>query len=169
MNSHEQLSDDHTYSEDGQQYLSFLLEDEEYGIDILRVQELRGWAPVTPIPEMPDYLRGVLNLRGAIIPVIDLRLRFGLPALEYGPTTVVIVIKVQSEKGERIMGIIVDAVAETYSLATDQIQVSPQIGGVINSEFITGLVAHEDKMIVLMDIDQLMNSGELAVAAPAAG
>nr|WP_315982342.1 chemotaxis protein CheW [Aliamphritea spongicola] len=81
----------------------------------------------------------------------------------------VIVIKVQSEKGERIMGIIVDAVAETYSLATDQIQVSPQIGGVINSEFITGLVAHDDKMIVLMDIDQLMNSGELAVAAPVAG
>nr|WP_315982341.1 chemotaxis protein CheW [Aliamphritea spongicola] len=81
MNSHEQLGDDLTYSEDGQQYLSFLLEDEEYGIDILRVQELRGWAPVTPIPEMPDYLRGVLNLRGAIIPVIDLRLRFGLPAL----------------------------------------------------------------------------------------
>lgn len=164
MNSHEQLGDDLTYSQDGQQYLSFLLENEEYGIDILRVQELRGWAPVTPIPEMPDYLRGVLNLRGAIIPVIDLRLRFGLPALEYGPTTVVIVINVQNENGERVMGIIVDAVAETYTLATDQIQVSPQIGGVINSEFITGLVAQDEKMIVLMDIDQLMNSGELAIA-----
>lgn len=167
MTSQEQISGDLEHSQDGQQYLSFLLEDEEYGIDILRVQELRGWAPVTPIPEMPDYLRGVLNLRGAIIPVIDLRLRFGLSAIEYGPTTVVIVIKVQHDNGERIMGIIVDAVAETYTLSSDQIQVSPQIGGVINSEFITGLVAQEDKMIVLMDIDQLMNSGELAVDAPA--
>ncbi|WP_286239179.1 chemotaxis protein CheW [Neptuniibacter halophilus] len=152
---------------DGQQYLSFLLDNEEYGIDILRVQELRGWTPVTHIPDMPEYLKGVLNLRGAIIPVIDLRQRFGLKRLEYGPTTVVIVIKVDSGSCERVMGIVVDAVAETYTLSADQIQPAPQIGGVINTEFITGLVAQEDKMIVLMDIDELMNSDELAIEQPA--
>jgi len=147
----------------GRHYLSFLLDDEEYAIDILRVQELRGWVPVTRVPDMPDYLKGVLNLRGAIIPVIDLRQRFGLPEVNYGPTTVVIVINVDSDKTERVMGIIVDAVAETYTLMEDQIQPAPQIGGGIDSEFITGLIALDDKMIILMDIDELMNSNELAI------
>lgn len=151
---------------DGQQYLSFLLDNEEYGVDILRVQELRGWTPVTYVPDMPHYLKGVLNLRGAIIPVIDLRERFGLEVIEYGSTTVVIVIKVDSGSCDRVMGIIVDAVAETYTLSADEIQAAPQIGGVINSEFITGLVAQEDRMIVLMDIDELMNSDELAIEQP---
>lgn len=147
---------------DGQQYLSFLLDNEEFGLDILRVQELRGWTPVTQIPDMPSYLKGVLNLRGAIIPVIDLRERFGLDKVDYGPTTVVIVIKVETDSSERVMGIIVDAVAETYTFSPDQIQAAPKMNGVINFEFITGLVAQEDKMIVLMDIDELMNSDELA-------
>lgn len=152
---------------DGKQFLSFLLDEEEYGIDILRVQELRGWTAVTHVPDMPAYLKGVLNLRGAIIPVIDLRERFGLPTLEYGPTTVVIVVKVDSGSCERVMGIIVDAVAETYTLTPDQIQPSPQIGGVINAEFIMGLVAQGEKMVVLMDIDELMNSDELAIESSA--
>ncbi len=159
----QQQSDMLEQKTDGQQYLSFLLDDEEYGVDILRVQELRGWTPVTHVPDMPNYLKGVLNLRGAIIPVVDLRERFGLEKIGYGPTTVVIVIKVDSGSCERVMGIIVDAVAETYTLSADEIQPAPQIGGVINSEFITGLVAQEDKMIVLMDIDELMNSDELAI------
>ncbi len=148
---------------DGQQFLSFLLDDEEYGVDILRVQELRGWTPVTHVPDMPSYLKGVLNLRGAIIPVVDLRERFGLASVEYGPTTVVIVIKVDSGTCERVMGIIVDAVAETYTLSADEIQPPPQMGGAINTEYILGLVAQGEKMIVLMDIDELMNSDELAI------
>ena len=150
-------------SNSGQQFLSFLLDDEEYGIDILRVQELRGWTPVTYVPDMPDYLKGVLNLRGAIIPIIDLRERFGLQKVEYGPTTVVIVVKVDSGTTERIMGIIVDAVAETYTLTSEQIQPPPQMGGVINSEYILGLVSQDDRMIVLMNVDELMNSDELAI------
>lgn len=153
-----------TNNSDGQQFLSFLLDNEEFGIDILRVQELRGWTAVTKVPDMPEYLKGVLNLRGAIIPVIDLRLRFGLTPKDYGPTTVVIVVKVNSGSSERVMGIIVDAVAETYNLSADVIQAPPKMGGVINSEYIMGLVAQGDKMVVLMDIDELMNSGELAVA-----
>ncbi|EPJ46933.1 MAG: positive regulator of CheA protein activity [Osedax symbiont Rs1] len=149
--------------QEGRQYLSFLLDGEEYAIDIFRVQELRGWTPVTRVPDMPDYLKGVLNLRGAIIPVIDLRERFALPQVVYGPTTVVVVIKVESENTERVMGIIVDAVAETYTFAEEDIQPSPQVGGSVNSDFITGLVAREERMIVLMDIDALMNSDELAI------
>jgi len=147
----------------GHQYLSFYLDDEEYAIDILRVQELRGWVPVTRVPDMPAYLKGVLNLRGAIIPVVDLRQRFSLPEVVYGPTTVVIVIKVCTAAIERIMGIIVDAVAETYVFDQAKIQPAPQVGGSINSDFITGLVAQEERMIVLMDIDSLMNSEEMAI------
>ena len=149
---------------EGQQYLSFLLDNEEYAIDILRVQELRGWVPVTRVPDMPDYLKGVLNLRGAIIPVIDLRERFSLPAVSYSPTTVVIVINVVSGDTERIMGIIVDAVAETYVFSEQQVQAAPQVGGAIHSDFITGLVALDERMIVLMDIDALMNSEELSIS-----
>jgi purine-binding chemotaxis protein CheW len=148
---------------DGQQYLSFLLDNEEYAIDILRVQELRGWVPVTRVPDMPAYLKGVLNLRGAIIPVVDLRERFSLPEVKYSATTVVIVIKVVSGDVERIMGIIVDAVAETYVFSEQQVQAAPQVGGAIHSDFITGLVAMEERMIVLMDIDSLMNSEELSI------
>ena len=145
------------------QYLSFLLDGEEYGVDILRVQELRGWTPVTRMPDMPEYMQGVLNLRGAIIPVVDLRLRFGLKTKEYGPTTVVIVVHVDRGRTERVMGIIVDAVSETYTLALDQIQPAPKVGSVINSDFITGLVAENERMIVLLDIDALMNSDEMSV------
>ncbi len=147
----------------GQQFLSFLLNEEEYGIDILKVQEHRGSTPVTKTPDMPDYLKGVLNLRGTIIPIIDLRERFGLQPQEYGDTTVVIVVNVVSGTTERIMGIIVDAVAETYNIIREEIQPPPQMGGVINPEYITGLVAQGEKMVVLMDVDELMNSAELAL------
>jgi len=111
---------------------------------------------------MPEYLRGVLNLRGAIIPVVDLRCKFGLKPIKYGPTTVVIVVKVDSGSSERIMGIIVDAVAETYTLDLESIQPAPKVGSAINARFITGLVAQNERMIVLLDIDELMNSDELA-------
>jgi len=160
----ETTTTNHGLASSGQrQYLSFLLDDEEYGVDILRVQELRGWTPVTRVPDMPEYLRGVLNLRGAIIPVVDLRCKFGLQEVEYGPTTVVIVVNVDSGKTERVMGIIVDAVAETYTLDLETIQPAPRVGAAINARFITGLVAQNERMIVLLDIDELMNSDELAV------
>lgn len=144
------------------QFLTFLLADEEYAVDILRVQEIRGWMPVTRLPNTPDYLKGVLNLRGAIIPVIDLRRRFALESLDYGPTTVVVVLRVRSGGQERVMGVVVDAVAETYSIAEADIRPAPPIG-VINQEFIRGLATLDDKMIVVLDVDAMMNSGELAL------
>ena len=145
------------------QVLTFTLADEEYGVDILRVQEIKGWDSVTGIPNTPDYIRGVINLRGTIVPVIDMRLRFGLPPLEYGPLTVVIVLRVESGSRTRIMGIVVDAVSDVYNLPEDRIRPAPDFGGTVESEFITGLAGVEDKMVIVLDVDRLLNSRELAV------
>ncbi len=145
------------------QVLTFTLADEEYGVDILRVQEIKGWDSVTGIPNTPDYIRGVINLRGTIVPVIDMRLRFGLPPLEYGPLTVVIVLRVESGSRTRIMGIVVDAVSDVYNLPEDRIRPAPDFGGAVESEFITGLAGVEDKMVIVLDVDRLLNSRELAV------
>ncbi len=145
------------------QVLTFTLADEEYGVDILRVQEIKGWDSVTGIPNTPDYIRGVINLRGTIVPVIDMRLRFGLPPLEYGPLTVVIVLRVESGSRTRIMGIVVDAVSDVYNLPEERIRPAPDFGGAVESEFITGLAGVEDKMVIVLDVDRLLNSRELAV------
>jgi len=166
LNSHNALAQSTSDSNEiinQRQYLTFILATEEYAVDILRVQEIRGWTPVTLIPNAPDYLKGVLNLRGEIIPVIELRKRFGLPSIDYGPTTVVVVLKVLSGHAERVMGVVVDAVAETYNIDLDSIAAAPAVGGNIEAEFIDGLVTIDEKMLVLLDIDELMNSGELSM------
>ena len=110
---------------EGLQYLTFSLAGEEYGIDILKVQEIRGWAPVTKVPNAPAFVRGVMNLRGAIVPVIDLRLRFGLEAIEYTKTTVVIVVMVQGATGNRVIGAVVDGVSDVLNLQAADIQPAP--------------------------------------------
>ncbi len=144
-----------------EQYLTFILAGEEYGVDILRVQEIKGWDDVTPIPNTPDYVKGVINLRGAIIPIVDLRQRFGLSELEYGPTTVMIILKVQNEGRERIMGVVVDAVSEVYNINGAELQPPPEFGGVIKTEFLRGLASVEGKMIIVLDIDHLLNAREM--------
>lgn len=143
-------------------YLTFILDGEEYGIDILRVQEIRGWVPVTRVPNSPDYLKGVLNLRGNIIPVVDLRLKLGFSEKEYSETTVVIVVWVHSEDKQRCMGVVVDAVADTYSLALEDVRSAPMMGGGIDPEYIAGLTTVNEQMVVMLDVDTLMNSDELA-------
>ncbi len=145
------------------QYLTFVLAGEEYGVDILRVQEIKGWDAVTPIPNTPEYMKGVINLRGAIVPIIDLRQRFGLDLLDYGPTTVMIILKVVGESKERIMGIVVDAVSEVYNIPTSELQPPPDFGGVVSVEFVRGLASVDDKMVIVLDIDHLLNSDELVV------
>lgn len=150
---------------DQAQYLTFVLAGEEYGVDILRVQEIKGWDTATPIPNTPDYIRGVINLRGTIVPIVDLRRRFALPAIEYGPTTVVIVLKVQSADRMRIIGIVVDAVSDVCSVAESELRPPPDFGGAVSVDFVRGLATVEEKMIILLDIDQLLNS----VTAAAAG
>lgn len=143
------------------QYLTFILADEEYGVDILRVQEIRGWDKVTPIPNVPNYVKGVVNLRGTIVPIIDLRERFDMDNLAYGPTTVVIVVKVEGAEKQRVMGIVVDAVSDVYNIAEEEIKPPPDFGGVISIDFLKGLATVGDKMVSVLNIDQLINIGVL--------
>jgi purine-binding chemotaxis protein CheW len=138
------------------QYLTFIVADEEYGVDILRVQEIKGWDKVTPIPNTPDYVQGVINLRGTIVPVVDLRQRFAMPKLDYGPTTVVIVLKVAGEDRDRTMGIIVDAVSDVYDVDPNDVKPPPDLGGDMGSEWVKGLATVDEKMVIVLDIDQML-------------
>ncbi|MDH5735599.1 MAG: chemotaxis protein CheW, partial [Gammaproteobacteria bacterium] len=126
--------------EDGEEYLTFRLANEEYGVDILRVQEIRGWENVTRIPNAPNYVKGVLNLRGAIVPIMDLRIRFDLPATDYTPTTVVVVLAVMSNNGEkkRIVGVVVDAISDVVNAKMSDIQATPNFDASIEIEYIQG-------------------------------
>jgi len=145
-------------------YLTFVLATEEYAVDILRVQEIKGWSKVTTIPNTPSYICGVINLRGTIVPIIDLRVRFNLDHLEHGQMTVVVVVKVLSLHGkERTMGVVVDAVSDVYDVAETEIKPPPDFGSVISTEFIRGLATVDDKMVIVLDIDKLLNSKELAI------
>lgn len=138
------------------QYLTFLLGEEEYGVDILRVQEIKGWEQATSIPNTPDYIRGVMNLRGTVVPIIDLRRRFDLPSADYAPTTVVIVLRVEGEHSTRTMGFVVDAVSEVYNVAADDLQPAPDFGTRVDTQFIRGLAVIDDQMIILLDVDRLI-------------
>lgn len=146
-----------------EQYLTFELSGEIYAIDILRVQEIKGWNTVTSVPNSPDYVQGVINLRGLIVPIVDLRKRFQMQIVPYTKTTVVIVMKVYSDIQDRTMGIIVDAVSDVYNIKSEQIKPAPVMHGAISNEFIQGLARVEDKMLIVINIDKLLNSKELSV------
>ena len=147
------------------QYLTFMLAGEEYGVDILRVQEIKGWGKVTPIPGTPEYVRGVMNLRGTIVPILDLRMRFCMSQIEYGPTTVVIVLRVENEAGDRIMGIVVDAVSDVYAVPAEELRPSPDFGGDVNVEFVRGLATVDEKMVIILNIDKLLHVDDLAAVS----
>ncbi|MEK6747965.1 MAG: chemotaxis protein CheW [Pseudomonadota bacterium] len=145
------------------QYLTFIMATEEYGVDILRVQEIKGWDMVTPIPNTPDYIKGVINLRGTIVPIVDLRRRFGLPNIEYGPTTVVIVLKVYAEDGkERTMGIVVDAVSDVYNVTAKDMKDTPDFGADANIDFVRGLATVGEKMVIILEVDKMLTVGAMA-------
>ena len=140
-----------------QQYLTFMMADEEYGVDILAVQEIRGWEEATMIPNAPEYIRGVINLRGTIVPIMDLRIRFGLKQVEYSPVTVVIILKVENTNGERVMGIVVDAVSDVYTISDESTRRPPELTEDKNSGFIKGLVNVNEKMVILLDVNELLS------------
>ncbi len=144
-----------------EQYLTFIMADEEYGVDILAVQEIRGWENATPLPNAPPHIKGVINLRGTIVPLVDLRKCFGMDTIEYTAITVVIVLKVETEKGSRVMGIVVDAVSDVYALADKDLRAAPDLGSSINTEVIKGLVNVDDKLVILLDIDKLLDLDSL--------
>ena len=157
----EQVTQGTLQAEDGMdQYLTFMLADEEYGVDILRVQEIKGWDGVTPMPNMPEFILGVINLRGTVVPIIDLRKHFGLESIPYNKTTVVIVVRVSDEEhGERTMGMVVDAVSEVHNISVSELKPAPDFGGNISTESIKGLATKNERMIIMLDIDHLMNIG----------
>lgn len=138
------------------QFLSFTLGREEYGVDILRVQEIRSWEPVSRIPNVPAYEKGVVNLRGAIVPIIDLRERFQLGRTQYSSTTVVVVLQAQIGEKTRVMGVVVDAVSDVVDVEIKHIQVAPNFGAKVSTEFINGLVSVNGRMVMLLDIDKLL-------------
>ena len=144
------------------QYLSFILAGEEYGINILSVQELRGWEKTTRIPNTPDFVKGVINLRGVVIPIVDLRLRFNLAVMAYDSETVVVIVKVILANKSRVLGLVVDAVAEVYHIHASEIQPPPEMNGAIAIDFIQGLVPRDDNMLILLDINRLINEGVLS-------
>jgi purine-binding chemotaxis protein CheW len=149
----------------GQEFLAFTLGAEEYGIDILKVQEIRGYEAVTRVANVPDFIKGVINLRGIILPVIDMRLRFKLGTPVYDQFTVVIILNL----GGRIVGMVVDSVSDVTTLAPEQIRPAPQMGGAVDADYIIGLGTVDQRMLILVDIDKLMSTGDMRlIANPAA-
>jgi purine-binding chemotaxis protein CheW len=144
--------------------LSFKLGAEEYGIDILRVQEIRGYEPPTRIANAPEFIKGVVNLRGVIVPVVDMRIRFGLEDVQYNAFTVVIVLNVAG----RTMGVVVDSVSDVLELQAGQIKPSPDFNAAVDPTYITGLGAlrqgEEDRMLILLDIEALMRGPEMGLS-----
>ncbi|MGR9114527.1 MAG: chemotaxis protein CheW [Gammaproteobacteria bacterium] len=150
----EQLELDKNSNSD--QFLSFTLGTEEYGVEILSVQEIRSWEPVSRIPNVPAYEKGVVNLRGAIVPIIDLRERFGLEHSGYTPLTVVVVLQAHFGMKTRVMGMVVDAVSDVLDIDKTTIQNAPDFGSKVNTEFIKGLASVNGRMIMLLEVKKLL-------------
>ena len=138
------------------QVLTFHLGGESYGVDILRVKEIRGWTPVTRIPQSPPGVLGVLNLRGAVVPIIDLRKRFRLASAEFSPTTVIIVLSVENGDGRRECGVVVDSVSDVADVQPETLQPPPGMCGDASTAFIKGLVTAQDRMLILLNVDALV-------------
>lgn len=155
------IENDSRQSENKNQYLTFILDGEEYGIDILRVQEIKGWGKVTKVPSAPSYVKGVMNLRGSIVPIIDLRSRFDLESLTYEATNVIIVLKIESDTKSRTMGVVADAVSDVYDISDENMKQPPDFGDHTNVEFLKGMATIKDKMIMLLDIDNLLTDTEI--------
>ena len=147
----------HATREATREVLVFVLGKEEYGVDILKVQEIRGYEKVTPIPAAPAYLKGVVNLRGIIVPVIDLRIKFGLADPKYDSFTVVIILRLAT----RVIGMVVDGVSDVVALAPSEVKPAPQLGSLVDSSFLAGLATQGDRMVLLLDIERFLSSADL--------
>lgn len=146
-----------------QQYLTFLLDDQEYGIEIFKIQEIRGYAPITPIPNLPPHVRGVMNLRGAVLPVVDLRMKFRLPEIEYNQFTVIVIATV----GTRTVGLLVDAVSDVLLVDPESIREAPDFGTAVDTRFISGVFQSRERLTVALNLEELLSESELAALLPA--
>ena len=149
------------------QVLTFCLGSETYAVDILLVQEIRGWAPVTRLPQAPTHLLGVLNLRGSIVPVIDMRVRFGLEQAPFTPLTVIVVLSVQTASVRREFGLVVDSVSDVVDIDAAALQETPSLGSKASVELIKGLAAVADRMLILLDVDELIRRDLRQAETPA--
>ena len=146
------------------EFLTFTLGKEEYGLDILKVQEIRGYDAVTVIANTPEFIKGVINLRGTIVPIVDLRIKFNLPKVEYDQFTVVIILNL----GHRVVGIVVDSVSDVLTLNPEQIRPAPELASALDTRYLLGLGTVGEQMLILVDIEKLMSSGEMALIDEAA-
>ena len=141
------------------EFLAFTLGSEEYGIDILKVQELRGYEAVTQIANAPSFIKGVVNLRGIIVPIIDMRIKLNLGTATYDAVTVVIILNIAG----RVMGMVVDSVSDVVTLTADQIKAPPSMGTAFNTDYLIGLGTIDQRMLILVDIDKLMSGAEMGL------
>jgi purine-binding chemotaxis protein CheW len=143
-------------------YLTFTLAEEEYGIGILKIKEIIGMMPITPVPQTPEFVKGVINLRGKVIPVVDLRLRFGMEEIDYTERTCIIVVEIAGETGTVQTGIVVDAVSEVMNIKGDDIEDSPSFGTKLDTDYILGMAKMEGGVKILLDIDKVLTAEEIA-------
>lgn len=147
---------DSEIASDSGEFLTFILGDEEYGVDILAVQGIQGWNGVTRIPNAPSHMLGVINLRGAIVPIIDMRIKFNLDNTGFDSTTVVIVVRAEQNGQEHIIGLVVDAVSEVYKVNQGDIQNNPEFGSENTNDLVKGLITIDKKMVIVLDVDLLV-------------
>ncbi|GAO35163.1 purine-binding chemotaxis protein [Sulfuricella sp. T08] len=148
----------------GNEFLTFTLGKEEYGIDILKVQEIRGYDAVTAIANTPEFIKGVINLRGIIVPIVDMRIKFHLGKVEYDQFTVVIILNVAN----RVVGMVVDGVSDVITLSPDQVKAAPEFGSAIDTQYVMGLGTVDERMLILVDIERLMTSSDMELMEKAA-
>ena len=149
-------------------YLTFKMADEDYGISLLKVREIIGMMPITSVPRTPDFVKGVINLRGKVIPVTDLRLRFGMPEIDYTDRTCIIVVEVAGQDTTLQMGIVVDAVTEVLPVKAEEIEAAPEFGAKVDTNYIMGMANMDGSVKILLDIDRVLTAEEIAELEKAA-
>ena len=160
-----QANHEQTASEASRELLTFTLGSEEYGIDILKVQEIRGYEAVTTIANAPEFIKGVINLRGIIVPIVDMRIKFKLGSVTYDETTVVIILNVAN----RVVGMVVDGVSDVTTLKAEEIKPAPEFGSNLDTKYLQGLGTVDERMIILVDIEKLMTSRDMELIESAEG
>jgi purine-binding chemotaxis protein CheW len=149
-------------------YLTFSLDGEEYGIGILKIKEIIGMMPITTVPQTPEFVKGVINLRGKVIPVIDLRLRFGMEAIDYTERTCIIVVEIEGSAGTVQIAIVVDAVSEVLNVNAEDVEETPTFGAKLNTDYILGMAKMEGGVKILLDIDRVLSAQDVALLEKAA-
>ena len=149
-------------------YLTFFLNEEEYGIGIIKIKEIIGMMPITTVAQTPDFIKGVINLRGKVIPVVDLRLRFGMTSIDYNDRTCIIVVEIEGPAGTMMIGIVVDAVSEVLNIKAEDIEDTPSFGTTLDTDYILGMAKMEGEVKILLDIDRVLSAEKVTALEKAA-